>query len=242
VAIPHVSNDAPMSIDHRIVVVARDRHIGTLIADDLEGIGLKSRGPISPADAQTRAMAYAEQGIAVLLLVVDQDCAAGLDLLNFVRNLAGVALVAYGRISDPRDVAALLDAGAGDVIREDCALVEIVARLRRSLVSVADTAGATLVLGDMVIDLARRGVRRGEQVLNLTRTEFDLLVCLSRRMNRVVPAPEIFREVLGYPSDGDTHVLTVHVQRLRNKVELDPSKPALIKSVRGIGYMLIHES
>lgn len=238
----HVSNDAPMTIDHRVVVVARDRHVGTLLADDLEGVGLKSRGPIVPLDAYAHTVSYVEQGIPVLLLVIDHDPSIGLDLVSAIRNLAGVTLVAYGRFENPGDIASLLNAGAADVIRADSALVEITARLRRSLLAASENAGVVLSIGDIAIDLARRVVRRGSQVVNLTRTEFDLLVCLSRRMNRVVPAHEIFREVLGYATDGDTHVLTVHVQRLRNKVESDPSKPTLIKSVRGIGYMLIHES
>ena len=86
----------------------------------------------------------------------------------------------------------------------------------------------------------RRAFNAAEE-LALTRTEFDLLVCLVRKADRVVPAGDLMREVLGHAADADPHVLTVHIQRLRLKVESDPKNPALITSVRGIGYMLVTE-
>ena len=223
---------------HRVLVVARDRQLGIEVADTVEELGFTTRGPVGPAEAAPRFCDYASRGLGTCVVVVDHDPAIASDVLHQSRGLAGVAVVAAGRFDQPRDVAALLDAGAADVVRVDVAADELGARLRRSCAEAAATAGACLLVGDLVVDTARRTVTRQGSPLGLTRTEFDLLVCLLRKADRVVASGDIMREVLGHATEADPHVLTVHVQRLRLKVESDPKNPALITSVRGIGYML----
>jgi two-component system response regulator MtrA len=230
----------PLS-EHRVLVVARDRQVGISIADNLATENFEIRGPVIDDECMALLRTYSGRGIPVCVMVVEQELAIALGIVNSVRGLAGVECVVLARELLPEDVATLLDAGAADVVRLDLARIELAARVRRCIASAASGAGALIAAGHLHIDVARRQVRSENRNLNLTRTEFDLLVCLARRANRVVAAGEILREALGYARDSDTHVLTVHIQRLRTKVEPDPRQPTLITSVRGIGYMLVSE-
>lgn len=229
---------APASGEHRVVIAARDRQLGIDIADTVEGLGFTTRGPVGLHEAGSRVTGYSTRGLGTCLVVVDHDPSVVATVLQQARGLAGVAVLAAGRFEQSRDVAALLDAGASDVLRPEVAADELGARLRRACAEAAATAGASLLAADLVVDTARRTVTKQGAALGLTRTEFDLLVCLLRKADRVVMSTDIMREVLGHDTEADPHVLTVHVQRLRAKVERDPKRPSLITSVRGIGYML----
>ena len=241
---PHVAAVHPrasMTAEHRVLVIARDRQLGIDVVDTVEALGFTTRGPVGPMDADAIVRNYASRGLGTCAVVVDHDPAIASGVLHQSRSLTGLVVVAVGRFEQSRDVAALLDAGAVDVVRVDVAADELAARLRRGCTEAAATAGSHLSVADLIVDIARRTVTKQGASVALTRTEFDLLVCLVRKADRVVPAGDLMREVLGHAADADPHVLTVHIQRLRLKVESDPKNPALITSVRGIGYMLVTE-
>ena len=87
-----------------------------------------------------------------------------------------------------------------------------------------------------MISVAAHSVKRGEQHINLTPLEFDLLLALAKRPNQVFSREELLDEVWGYRNAADTRLVNVHVQRLRAKVEQDPENPEIVITVRGIGY------
>jgi DNA-binding response OmpR family regulator len=91
--------------------------------------------------------------------------------------------------------------------------------------------------GDLIIDRTRGQVRRGNQPLTLTPTEFRLLVYLVQNKGQTLTRSQILEAVWGYDADvGDERSVNVHIRRLREKIELDPGRPALILTVPGIGY------
>ena len=92
--------------------------------------------------------------------------------------------------------------------------------------------------GGLVVDAARREARREDEVLNLTAKEFDLLWFLASNPNRVFSRDQLMHRVWGYSSALDTGTVTVHVRRLREKLEDDPSRPRLLETVWGVGYRL----
>ena len=138
-----------------------------------------------------------------------------------------------------------LTMGADDYVTKPFGLRELIARIRAQLRrAYGDLAAGTdsdlLYAGDLVLDQGRAQVRRGKRLLNLTPTEFRLLVYLARHPGQALSRAQILDSVWGYDADvSDERTVDVHVRRLREKVELDPSCPSLILTIPGIGYRLV---
>jgi two-component system response regulator MtrA len=166
---------------------------------------------------------------------------AEMDGLEFCRRLrAGgdVPLVVVGGRSTPADVVAGLEAGADDHVTAPPVTAEMFARLRALLRRVypSHAGESALRVGDLQIRPAEGVVRRQGEDQHLTRTEFRLLCELAVAGGRAVSRKQLLERVWGYDYFGGARMLDVHVRRLRRKLEMDPSAPTHILTVRGIGY------
>jgi two-component system response regulator MprA len=133
-----------------------------------------------------------------------------------------------------------LDAGADDYLTKPFALQELLARLRallRRVVAPEDVIDETLTFSDLSMDIATREVRRGDRLVELTRTEFTLLEMFLRRPRRVLERSFILEEVWGYDFPTTANSLEVYVGYVRRKTEA-ADEPRLIHTVRGVGYVL----
>ena len=97
----------------------------------------------------------------------------------------------------------------------------------------------SLNIGDISIDLNARIVRKQDRTLNLTKLEFDLLVELASNPGKTFSREELLISVWKYKHAADTRLVNVHIQRLRGKIEEDADEPAIILTVRGVGYRAI---
>jgi two-component system response regulator MprA len=132
-----------------------------------------------------------------------------------------------------------LDAGADDYLTKPFALQELLARLRAMLRRVvpSEVTEEVLTFADLTMDLATREVRRGDRLIELTRTEFTLLEMFLRRPRRVLERSFILEEVWGYDFPTTANSLEVYVGYLRRKTEAN-DESRLLHTVRGVGYVL----
>jgi two-component system response regulator MprA len=135
------------------------------------------------------------------------------------------------------DRVAGLDAGADDYLVKPFALRELLARVRALLRRTAEAKSHVLAHADLSLDPETREVFRGERAIDLTRTEFLLLELLLRNARRVLTRELIFEEVWGYDMDWNSNSLEVYIGYLRRKTE-SGGEPRLIRTVRGVGYVL----
>jgi DNA-binding response OmpR family regulator len=176
-------------------------------------------------------------------LVVLDLMLPGIDGLEVCRRLrqqaAQVPVIMLTALGEEADRVLGLQLGADDYVTKPFSPRELVLRVQSVLRRVAATAPAAaatvLADGDLVLDPARRVVHRGGQELVLTVREFDLLAYLMRHPGRAFRRAELLEGVWGW-TFGDQSTVTVHVRRLREKVEEDPAVPRRIVTVWGVGY------
>jgi two-component system KDP operon response regulator KdpE len=176
---------------------------------------------------------------AVLLDLVLPD-GSGVDVCLQVREWSQVPIVVVSAVGDEREKVRALDAGADDYVTKPFGSQELTARLRAVLRRVSDTGSEPAIeVGDFVIDLADRRVRRGDEHIHLTPIEFDLLRVLAQNRGRLVTHRQLLQEVWGPGYGEETHYLRVHVAHIRSKLEADPSRPRYVVTEPGVGYRLI---
>lgn len=165
----------------------------------------------------------------------------GLELTRRLREFSRVPVIVLSARGREDDKVAALDAGADDYLTKPFGVNELLARMRVALRH-AQAAGGTpeqvIELPSLTIDLVRREVRRGEEVLHLTPIEYKLLVLLARHAGKVLTHRQILKEVWGPAYANQAHYVRVHMAELRKKVELEPSRPRLLLTEPGVGYRL----
>jgi DNA-binding response OmpR family regulator len=144
---------------------------------------------------------------------------------------------------DEADKVLGLEMGADDYVTKPYSLRELISRvralLRRAYGELSAVDADVLAVGDLVIDRTRSQVRRGDEAINLTPIEFRLLAYLAQHPGQALSRGQIVDAVWGHSADADSErAVNVHIRRLREKVELDPSQPSLILTVPGVGYRL----
>jgi DNA-binding response OmpR family regulator len=136
-----------------------------------------------------------------------------------------------------------LELGADDYVTKPFSIRELMARVKAIFRRVdamksagSDTPPEPLRSGDLVIDREKRAVRLKGRDIALTAKEYDLLEQLARTPGRVYPRAQLLEMVWGYTYDGYEHTLVSHINRLRRKIEENPSRPRYVITVRGVGY------
>lgn len=210
-------------------------------------VGLEREGySVAWKDTGTAGIAHArDHNPHLIILDVRLPDGSGFDFCRQMRQLGlrqPILMLTVQR--DEIDKVLGLEIGADDYVTKPYSLRELLSRiralLRRAYGELSAADADLLYAGDLVIDRGRGQVWRGHQQINLTPTEFRLLVFLARHLGQALSRAQILDAVWGYDADVESErTVNVHIRRLREKVELDPGRPSLILTVPGIGYRLV---
>ncbi|HZR51372.1 MAG TPA: response regulator transcription factor [Streptosporangiaceae bacterium] len=223
-------------LDERLLLVEDDGSIREVAAIGLTAAGFRVITAVDGREGLARARS---DGFDAVILDVMLPSLDGFEVCREIRKFSRVPVVMLTARTDLIDVVVGLESGADDYVRKPFAMPELIARLRAVLRRATDAEQAALITaGGLEIDPAGFTVRKDGVELALTATEFRLLLELSRRPGQVFTREMLLRRVWDYEYLGESHVVDVAVQRLRAKVEDDPSRPTLIKTVRGFGYRI----
>jgi two-component system, OmpR family, response regulator MtrA len=224
-------------VDARILLVEDDASIREITALGLRGAGFEVDTAADGAEGLDR---WRRERPDLVLLDVMLPRLDGLEVLRAIRRESTTPVVMLTARADTIDVVVGLESGADDYVRKPFELPELVARVRAALrrrgADADDATDGLIRLGPLRIDPAGRTVARDGATIELTRTEFDLLVELARHAGQVVARDQLLDRVWGYDYLGDSRLVDVAIGRLRAKVEVDPAEPQLILTVRGVGY------
>lgn len=223
-----------------VLIVEDEENIATLIRAYLERDGFSVRWI---GDGATALQSIRATPPALIILDLMLPGIDGLDLCRRVRQESDVYIIMLTAKSEESDRIVGLELGADDYLTKPFSPRELVARVKAVLRRARQDDGANqrgesgiIAASPLLIDLARRRVMKGEEQIDLTTLEFDLLRALAAEPSIVFTRAQLLRRVWGYDYAGDERVVDVHIGLVRKKVEADPSEPALIKTVRGVGY------
>ena len=164
----------------------------------------------------------------------------GLDVIRALRRGSDVPVIVLSARGDEQGKVAALDLGADDYVTKPFGMDELIARIRTAMRHRFQAQGAPPVFaaGGVSVDLVRRVVKRGGDEVKLSPKEYELLRMLVVNAGKVLTHRQILNEVWGPAHAEDAQYLRVFVRNLRQKLEADPARPALILTEPGVGYRL----
>ena len=230
----------------RVLVVEDDPSIAIGLRINLESEGYE----VHVADDGERGLELArtiEPDLIVLDVMLPKR--NGLEVLHDLRAEGRtMPIIILSAKSAEMDKVAGLELGAEDYVAKPFSLAELLARvrgaLRRGATASASQGGpprARIGFGDVEIDVAARTIRRAGAIVEVTATEFDVLMCLVAERRTALSRDDIFRRVWGPNHHGSPRTVDNFIQQLRAKLEADPQEPAFIQTVRGVGYRFDRE-
>lgn len=187
-------------------------------------------------------VALSEEWDAVLLDLMLPDL-NGLEVCRRVRQVKNTPIIMMTARDSVIDRVSGLDHGADDYVIKPFAIEELLARLRAVLRRVDleseynSSKQTTVSYRDLVIEKENRVVRRGDEIIELTKREYELLLTLMENVNVVLARDVLLKEVWGYESQIETNVVDVYIRYLRNKIDR-PGEDSYIQTVRGTGYVM----
>jgi DNA-binding response OmpR family regulator len=223
----------------RVLLIDDDKRLHELLTTYLEQNGFVVVGA---PDGQRGLAALDIEPFDVVLLDVMMPGLDGLEVCRRIRKKSRVPILMLTAKGDETDRVVGLELGADDYIAKPFGPRELVARLRAVLRRVNPSADAELVvINEITIDVPAHKVRVDGREIELTGIEFDILLALARRAGRVVARDALLSEAGRGDVTVSDRTVDVHISHLRQKLGDDPRSPRKIKTIRGVGYVLVKD-
>lgn len=229
-------------MSHSILLVEDDLEISEMVKTQLGKEGFKV---VQAFDGESALQYFSAEGFDLILLDLMLPKMNGMDFLQFVREQSVIPVLIMSAKDSEVDKAIGLGLGADDYIAKPFSMIELTARVKAAIrrannysKAVEKDVTAIMNIGGLTIDLENFSVKKDNREIKLTAKEFLILKMFISSPNRVFTKEQIYQSVWNDDYYKDENVINVHMRRLREKIEDDPSNPKYIKTIWGIGYKL----
>ncbi|MGG0275377.1 response regulator transcription factor [Bacillus rhizoplanae] len=228
-------------MQHNILLVEDDLSIREMVESYLTKEGFTVA---TACDGEEGLAKFLQDQFDLIILDIMMPKIDGLEVMNIIRKKSSVPILIMSAKDTDVDKALGLGLGADDYICKPFSMIELSARvkagIRRSTKysALQKKEDEMIVIGDLKIDTTNFTVQKKSKDIKLTSKEFELLKLFATNRNRVFTKAQIYNLIWNEEYYGDENVINVHMRRLREKIEDDPSQPQYIKTLWGIGYKL----
>jgi DNA-binding response OmpR family regulator len=231
----HTYGVAAASENGTVLVVDDEEIVREVVVRYLEREGYRT---LEAGDGDTARRLIETDSPSLVVLDLMLPGTDGLTLCRWIRSRSQLPVIMLTARGEEADRIVGLELGADDYVTKPFSPRELAARVRTVLRRAVppEPVEARLAFADLEIDASTREVRKAGRELRLTAKEFDLLWFLASHPRKVFSRSQLMDRVWGYEAALDTGTVTVHVRRLREKVEDDPSRPRRLETVWGVGY------
>jgi DNA-binding response OmpR family regulator len=226
---------------NKVLVVEDDENLLLTLKYNLKK---ESYDVVTAVDGEQALEVARQEKPDLILLDIMLPKLSGFEVCRILRKEMNSPILMLTAKSDETDKVVGLELGADDYVTKPFSMRELLARVRAMLrrtemiTTHEITESKTLKVGDLEMDVARHQATLGGSPLELTPKEYDLLAFLAANKELVFDREQLLEKVWGYDYAGDTRTVDVHIRWLRQKIEVDPSHPKRLVTVRGTGYKL----
>lgn len=221
----------------KILIVEDDLQIQTLLKDYINASGYTA---IVASDGEEALLKYESERPALALLDIILPKIDGFEVCRKIRNDSNIPILMLSSKKEDTDKILALGLGADDYIEKPFSprvlIAKIQSHLRRSNELSGNAHHNTLSIRGLEMDITARTVTLNGRQIPFSVKEFDILHYLMANRNQALSRDKIFDEIWGYNEYGDINTVTVHMRKIREKIETNPSEPEFIETVWGIGY------
>ena len=225
----------------KVLIVEDEENLAKFVGLELKHEGYEVETVL---DGRSGLDAALENNYDVILLDLMLPELNGLEVARRLRETKKTPIIMMTARDSVIDRVSGLDYGADDYVVKPFAIEELLARIRSLLRRIAietessDKHRSIINFKDLRIEKENRIARRDDQIINLTKREYDLLLTLVENINVVQSREQLLKEVWGFDSEVETNVVDVYIRYLRNKIDDPESKASYIQTVRGTGYVM----
>ncbi|WP_002145476.1 response regulator transcription factor [Bacillus cereus] len=227
-------------MSHHILLVEDDISIQEMVETYLIKEGFQVT---IASDGEEGVNVFLKGSFDLIILDIMMPKLDGLEVVRIIREKSAVPILMMSAKDTDVDKAVGLGLGADDYICKPFSMIELAARVKAAIrrstkYSAVESKDEAIQIGDLIIDPINFTVEKKGRQLKLTLKEFEILKLFVKNQNRVFTKAQIYTLVWNEEYYGDDNVINVHMRRLREKIESDPSNPEYIKTLWGIGYKL----
>ncbi|TCT15478.1 DNA-binding response OmpR family regulator [Natranaerovirga pectinivora] len=223
----------------KVLIVDDEVELADILSDYLEKEGFVTKTAHNGEEALDYFKAFNPQLVILDIMMPKID---GMEVCRIIRSMSSIPVLMLSSKSSEIDKILGLGLGADDYITKPFSPGEVVARVKAQLRRYLQLSSPSLEekgllqFGDLVIDSKSYSVRIGEKIAGLAAKEFEILLYMAKHPNQVFSREQLFDQIWGFDEYGDVNTVTVHIRKIREKIEKEPSEPKYIKTVWGVGY------